>query len=94
MQQVENGRAELEDVKKKAREAAARENIGVEGEVVVLRAKLEELEAENSRLQHRARILNQRYKDGDLVCFSDYYFASALIDLHSRATQKRVLSTL
>lgn len=67
LQQVESGRVELEEVKRKAREAASQENVDVEGEVVVLRVRLEELEGENSRLQHRARDLMQRYKDGDLV---------------------------
>lgn len=69
VQQLESGRAELEDAKKKAREVASRESLGMEGEVVVLRARLEELEGENSTLQNRARNLNKRYKDGDLVCF-------------------------
>ncbi|KAF7357779.1 hypothetical protein MVEN_00823900 [Mycena venus] len=91
MQQIESGRAELEDVKRKAREAASRESMGVEGEVVVLRARLEELEGENSRLQHRARTLNQRYKDGDLSD-SEKSFANSLMQVSQSLHEQDIVA--
>ncbi|KAK7005909.1 hypothetical protein R3P38DRAFT_3404589 [Favolaschia claudopus] len=66
VQQVEDRMAEVEEVKRKMREVASRENVDVDGRVVVLQARLEEVEVENSRLQQRARNLNRRYQDGDL----------------------------
>ncbi|KAF7339234.1 hypothetical protein MVEN_02001200 [Mycena venus] len=66
LRRIQSGRAELEDLKRKAQEAASSESMGAEGEVDILRARLEDLQGENSRLQDRAKSLNQRYKDGDL----------------------------
>ncbi|KAJ6594382.1 hypothetical protein B0H19DRAFT_59710 [Mycena capillaripes] len=91
MQQVESGRAELEDVRTKAREAASRQSMGVEGEVVVLRARLEELEEENSRLQHRARVLNQRYKDGDLSD-SEKSFVNSLMQMSQSIHEQDIVA--
>ncbi|KAJ7761101.1 hypothetical protein B0H16DRAFT_559709 [Mycena metata] len=91
MQQVEVGRVELEDVKRNSREAASRVSVGVEGEVVVLRARLEELEGENSRLQHRARILNQRYKDNDLSD-SEKSFVSSLMQLSQSIHEQDIVA--
>ncbi|KAJ7045960.1 hypothetical protein C8F04DRAFT_1388497 [Mycena alexandri] len=91
MQQVEAGRVELEDVKSKSREAASRVSMGVEGEVVVLRARLEELEGENSRLQHRARILNQRYKDNDLSD-SEKSFVNSLMQLSQSIHEQDIVA--
>ncbi|KAJ7267591.1 hypothetical protein B0H12DRAFT_116565 [Mycena haematopus] len=80
MLQVESGKAELEDVKQKAREAASRESMGVGGEVVVLRARLEELEEENSSLQRKAKNLMQRYKDG-VLSDSEKSFVNSLMQM-------------
>ncbi|KAJ7217677.1 hypothetical protein GGX14DRAFT_437741 [Mycena pura] len=65
-QQVETARTEAEVLKKKLCETASSKNMGVESEVIVLHARLEELEGENSQLQHRSRTLHKRYQDGDL----------------------------
>ncbi|KAJ7693440.1 hypothetical protein B0H17DRAFT_1060184 [Mycena rosella] len=86
MQQVESGRTELEDAKKKARES-----MGMEGEVVVLQARLEELEGENSRLQHRARILNKRYKDGDLSD-SEKSFVNSLMQMSQSIHEQDIVA--
>ncbi|KAJ6494953.1 hypothetical protein DFH09DRAFT_1206052 [Mycena vulgaris] len=91
MQQVESGRAELEDAKKKARDVASRESVGMEGEVVVLRARLEELEAENSRLEHRARMLNKRYKDGDLSD-SEKAFVNSLMQMSQSIHEQDIVA--
>ncbi|KAJ7497739.1 hypothetical protein FB451DRAFT_1212581 [Mycena latifolia] len=90
-QQVESRRAEVEDVKKKTREAASRENMGMEGEVIILRARLEELEGENSSLQHRARILNQRYKDGDLSD-SEKSFVNSLMQMSQSIHEQDIVA--
>ncbi|KAJ7451799.1 hypothetical protein B0H11DRAFT_309581 [Mycena galericulata] len=89
--QVESGRAELEDVKKKAREAASRDSLGMEGEVVVLRARLEELEGDNSRLQHRARNLDKRYKDGDLND-SEKSFVNSLMQMSQSIHEQDIVA--
>ncbi|KAJ7141340.1 hypothetical protein C8R44DRAFT_244833 [Mycena epipterygia] len=91
MQQIESVRAELEDVKKKSREVASRENIGMEGEVVVLRARLEELEGENSRLEHRARMLHKRYKDGDLSD-SEKIFVNSLMQMSQSIHEQDIVA--
>ncbi|KAJ7646858.1 hypothetical protein FB45DRAFT_891637 [Roridomyces roridus] len=90
-QQVEIGKAELEEVKRKAREAASRESLGMEGEVVVLRVRLEELEGENSRLQNRARNLNKRYKDGDLSD-AEKSFVNSLMQMSQSIHEQEVVA--
>ncbi|KAJ7680756.1 hypothetical protein DFH06DRAFT_1164106 [Mycena polygramma] len=91
VRQVESGRAELEDVRLKAREAASRESVDIDGEVVVLRARLEEVEGENSKLQHRARILNQRYKDGDLSD-SEKSFVNSLMQMSQSIHEQDIVA--
>ncbi|KAJ7739045.1 hypothetical protein DFH07DRAFT_943990 [Mycena maculata] len=90
-QQIESGRADLEDAKKKAREAVSRDSLGMEGEVIVLRARLEELEGENSRLQHRARNLNKRYKDGDLSD-SEKSFVNSLMQMSQSIHEQDIVA--
>ncbi|KAJ7121263.1 hypothetical protein C8R43DRAFT_75767 [Mycena crocata] len=91
IQQVESARAELEDAKKKSRDAASRESLGMEGEAVVLRARLEEVEGENSRLQHRAKILNKRYKDGDLSD-SEKSFVNSLMQMSQSIHEQDIVA--
>ncbi|KAF7376538.1 hypothetical protein MSAN_00069900 [Mycena sanguinolenta] len=91
IQQVESGKAELEDVKQKAREAVSRENMSVGDEVVILRARLEEVEGENSSLQRRARNLMQRYQDGDLSD-SEKSFVNSLMQMSQSIHEQDVVA--
>ncbi|KAF8199889.1 hypothetical protein K438DRAFT_671185 [Mycena galopus ATCC 62051] len=90
-QQVQSVKAQLEDVKRKAREAASRESMGVGDEVVALRARLEELEGENSRIEHRARNLMQRYKDGDLSD-SEKSFVNSLMQMSQSIHEQDIVA--
>lgn len=91
MQQVDSGRAELADMKHRLHEAASRKSTGMEGEVVVLRARLEELEGENSKLQYRARALNKRYKDGDLSD-SEKSFVNSLMQMSQSIHEQDIVA--
>ncbi|KAJ6498847.1 hypothetical protein C8R45DRAFT_1093143 [Mycena sanguinolenta] len=91
IQQVESSKAELEDVKQKAREAVSQESMDMGGEVIGLRAKLEELEGENSSLQHRARNLMQRYQDGDLSD-SEKSFVNSLMQMSQSIHEQDVVA--
>ncbi|KAJ6625740.1 hypothetical protein B0H10DRAFT_2211632 [Mycena sp. CBHHK59/15] len=90
-QRLESGRAELQDAKKKSRESAARESMGMEGEVIGLRARLEEMEGENERLQHRARMLHKRYKDGDLSD-SEKSFVNSLMQMSQSIHEQDIVA--
>ncbi|KAJ7282824.1 hypothetical protein C8J57DRAFT_1296622 [Mycena rebaudengoi] len=90
-QRAESGRATLEDVKKKLRDALARENVGVEDEVVVLRARIEDAEAENERLQHRERILYNRYQAGDLSD-AEKSFVNTLMQMSQGAHEQEIVA--
>ncbi|KAF7305927.1 hypothetical protein HMN09_00746900 [Mycena chlorophos] len=89
--EMDGARSEIEESKRKLREAISAKGSSTNGEMIVLQARLEELESENSTLQTRARTLQKRYQDGDLSD-SEKTFVSSLVQLSSSAHEQEMVA--
>ncbi|KAF7321960.1 hypothetical protein MKEN_00718500 [Mycena kentingensis (nom. inval.)] len=95
--QMDDARSEAAELKTKLQEAlsavAAAKNASprLNGEVIVLQARLEELEAENTKLQNRTRTLQKRYQDGDLSD-AEKAFVSTLMHMSQSVHEQEMVA--
>ncbi|KAF7315822.1 hypothetical protein MIND_00098300 [Mycena indigotica] len=87
-QQVETARKEAQEMKQRLRDAAS---ASPNGEAIVLQARMEELEMENSKLQSRGRTLQKRYEVGDLSD-SEKTFVNSLMQLSNSAHEQEMVT--